>query len=117
MAVSSAVGGPPAVPAPAAPAAATPAAAPAAAAVDAPPPGASVPSRASAITDADAQRSLASSASARRTIDARSGGTDGRTTIGSGIGPDRRASATEAALSPSHGRDPTSISYRTIPRL
>src|SRR4051812_2685030 len=121
MIVSSVVAGgvpapPPAPPAPAATTPAPAAAAPAAAA-DAPPPGARVPSRASAMTDAEAQRSFGSRASARRTIEARSGGTDGRTTIGSGIGPDSRASATDAALSPSHGREPTSISYRTMPRL
>ena len=69
------------------------------------------------MTEADAQRSFGSRASARRVISARSAGTDGRTAIGSGIGPDSRASATEAALSPSHGRVPVSISYRTMPRL
>ena len=90
------------------------AAAPAAAA---PPPGARVASRASAMTAADAQRSFGSRASAWRVISASSGGTDGRTAVGSGIGPDSRASATEAALSPSHGRVPVSISYRTMPRL
>src|SRR5580765_6255977 len=89
-------------------------AAPAAAA---PPPGWSVASRASAIAVADGQRSFGSSASALRVIAARSGGTDGRTVAGSGIGPDRRARATDAALSPSQGRTPVSISYRTMPRL
>ena len=69
------------------------------------------------MTPAEAHRSRGSSASARRVMAARSGGTDGRTAIGSGTGPDRRASATLAALSPSHGRDPVSISYRTMPRL
>src|SRR6188508_3397581 len=96
-----------------------PAARPAAAAApvataEAPPPGWSVASSASAMADADGQRSFGSSASALRVIEARSGGTDGRTVAGSGIGPDSRARATDAALSPSHGRTPVSISYRTM---
>ena len=39
------------------------------------------------MTPAEAHRSRGSSASARRVMAARSGGTDGRTAIGSGIGP------------------------------
>ena len=48
---------------------------------------ASVASRASAMAAADGHRSFGSSASALRVIAARSGGTDGRTVAGSGIGP------------------------------
>ena len=66
---------------------------------------------------AEGHRSFGSSASALRVIEARSGGTDGRTVAGSGMGPLSRARATDAALSPSHGRTPVSISYRTMPRL
>src|SRR5687767_11409206 len=67
-------------------------------------------SRASAIEAADSNRSIGLDASALRVIAARSGGSDGRTSTGSGTGPDSRASATLAALSPSHGRLPVSIS-------
>src|SRR3954454_12245838 len=70
---------------------------------------------ASAIADADANRSIGSGASALRVIAARSGGTEVRTSAGSGTGPLRRARATLAALSPSHGRTPVSISYITMP--
>src|SRR5258708_5454147 len=96
-----------------------PAARPAApaAAVDAPPPGWSVASRASAMAAADGQRSFGSSASALRVIEARSGGTDGRTVAGSGIGPDRRAGAPDAPPSPSPGPAPVGLSPRTMPRL
>src|SRR6185312_12898901 len=73
------------------------------------------PSIASAIAEADSKRSIGSGASALRVIAARSGGTEGRASAGSGTGPLRRASATLAALSPSHGRTPVSISYITIP--
>ena len=72
-------------------------------------------SSASAIAAAEAKRSIGSGARALRVIAARSGGIDGRTRAGSGTGPLRRASATAAALSPSHGRVPVSISYRTMP--
>ena len=69
------------------------------------------------MTAADGQRSFGSRAIARRVMAARSAGTDGRTVVGSGIGPVSRARATEAALSPSNGRTPVSISYSTMPRL
>src|SRR4029450_11385789 len=71
--------------------------------------------RASGVAGGDAKRSTGRGASALRVIAARSGGTDGRTAIGSGTGPLRRASATPAALSPSHGRVPVSISKSTSP--
>ena len=45
----------------------------------------------------------------------RAGGMPARTADGDGTEPDSRAIAIEAALSPSNGRRPVSISYRTMP--
>src|SRR3954467_6440856 len=97
--------------------AATPptAATPAAVAPPRPPAGDPAVPIPAAIADADANRSIGSGASALRVIAARSGGTEVRTSAGSGTGPLRRARATLAALSPSHGRTPVSISYITMP--
>ena len=78
-------------------------------------PVASQPSSASANEAAELQRFAGSSASARWTIAASSSGTDGRTVRGSGVGPLSRAIATAAALSPSQGRCPVSISKSTMP--
>ncbi len=73
------------------------------------------PSRASAIAPADANRSDGIGASALRVIAAMSGGNEGRASAGSGTGPVSRPRATDAALSPSHGRRPVSISNSTMP--
>jgi hypothetical protein len=91
------------------PAAAAPAASAAPAAAGACPV-VSQPSSASANDDAELQRFAGSRASARWSIAASSSGIVGRTVRGSGVGPLNRASATDAALSPSHGRCPVSIS-------
>ncbi len=72
-------------------------------------------SSASAIAAADENRPAGSGASALRVMAARSGGTLARMSDGSGTGPDSRAIPTAAALSPSYGRIPVSISYRTMP--
>src|SRR3954453_5891499 len=60
-------------------------------------------SRAAANEEADVQRSAGSVASALRSIATRSGGIPDRRVDGSGGGPARRAMATAAALSASHG--------------
>src|SRR5258708_28022361 len=99
------------VAAPATPATAAPATAPM--------PGTAEParkaSRAAAIDDADDQRTAGSVASALRSIARRSGGIPDRMADGSGGGPARRAIATAAAESASHGRRPVNSSYRTMP--
>src|SRR6185436_18465306 len=100
---------------PAAPAAAIVAAPAAAPATPRTTPPARNASRAAAMDDADVHRSAGSVASALRSIATRSGGMPERTDEGSGGGPARRAIATAAALSASHGRCPVSSSYRTMP--
>ena len=61
-------------------------------------------SRASAIAAADANRSAGSAGERLARDGGESGGIDPRTSAGSGTGPVSRARATDAALSPSHGR-------------
>src|SRR5258705_8599320 len=82
-------------------------------------PGTEVPARnassAAAIEDADDHRSAGSVASALRSMATRSAGIPDRNDDGSGAGPARRAIATAAALSASHGRWPVSSSNRTLP--
>ena len=67
-------------------------------------------SRASAMAAAVGNRSPGSSAMARRTIASRAGGMPARTSAISGGRAARRAIAIAAALSPSNGRRPVSIS-------
>ena len=62
------------------------------------------------LADADGKRSSGAWARAVWTTALSAGGIDGRTAEGSGTGPLSRASATAAAVSPSQGRVPTSIS-------
>ena len=56
------------------------------------------------------KRSAGFMAMAFQSIDSRTAGMPWRSVDGAGGGPDRRASAIAAAVSPSHGRRPVSIS-------